>query len=109
MNAEASSPPAAKSPLRHAIESALVALLAAGCCFWFLIHQANQADPDAAALTLWGVGLGAAILGHFGFMAVALKRAGDAVVPWLVAVVLLFPLGTLAWFLRRASRGDLLG
>ena len=106
MNAEAS---VTKSPLRHATESALVALLAAACCFWFLINQANSAEPDAAALTLWAIGLGASILAHLGFMLMALKRAGGAVVPWMMAMVLLFPLGTIAWFLRRGARGNLLG
>jgi len=107
MNAEASS--VTKSPLRQATESALVALLAAACCFYFLLNQANSAEPEAASLTLWGIGLGASILAHLGFMLMALKRAGGAVVPWMVAIVLLFPLGTFAWFLRRGSRGNLLG
>jgi len=106
MNAEAS---VAKTPLRQATESALVALLAAACCFYFLLCQANSAEPDASALTLWGIGLGASILAHLGFMLIALKRAGGAVVPWMVTLVLLFPLGTFLWFLRRGSRGNLLG
>lgn len=98
-----------KSPLRQATESALVALLAAACCFYFLLSQANSAEPDAASLTLWAVGLAVSILAHLGFMLMALRRAGGAVVPWMVALVLLFPLGTIAWFLRRGARGNLLG
>lgn len=83
--------------LKTAVESALVALLVAGCCLWFLISSANLEDPPAARVALLAIGLGCALVVHMVFMAMAVKRSGRAVVPWMFAIVVLLPLGTAAF------------
>ena len=84
--------PAVKSP----VESALIALALAGVCLWFLISSANGQDPSAARLTLLGLGLSSALMAHWVFMAVAIRRSGRGVFGWMVAIVLLGPVGTAA-------------
>ena len=83
--------------LKTAVESALVALLVAACCLWFLISSANLDEPPAARLALLAISLGCALVVHMVFMAMAVKRSGRAVLPWMFAIVVLVPLGTAAF------------
>ena len=83
--------------LKTAVESALVALLVAACCLWFLISSANLDEPPAARLALLAISLGCALVVHMVFMAMAVKRSGRAVLPWMFVIVVLVPLGTAAF------------
>jgi hypothetical protein len=89
--------------VKSAIESALIALLAAACCLWFLISAANLDDPPAARMTLLGIGLGCAMVAHWTFIAVALKRSGRSLLPWMLVIVLMAPVGTAALLAVLAS------
>ncbi|MCV2366569.1 hypothetical protein [Roseateles oligotrophus] len=82
---------------KNAVESALVALMAAACCLWFLISEANvDGEPSAALLTFLGLGIAAALMAHWVFMGQALRRSGRGLLPWMLALVLLAPLGSVA-------------
>jgi hypothetical protein len=82
---------------KNAVESALVALLAAACCLWFLISTANaDTEPAAALLPFLGLGIAAALVAHWVFMGQALRHSGRRVLPWMLALVLLAPLASVA-------------
>ena len=89
--------------VKSAVESALIALLAAACCLWFLISAANLEEPSVARVTLLGIALGCSMVAHWTFMAVVLKRSGRALVPWMLAIVLAAPVGTVALLVLLAS------
>ena len=89
--------------VKSAVESALIALAAAACCLWFLISSASLEDPPEARMALLGIGLGCALVAHWTFMAVVLKRSGRALLPWMLAIVLLTPVGTAALLALLAS------
>lgn len=91
--------------VKSAVESALIALLAAGCCLWFLISGANAQEPAVARLTLLGIGLGCALVAHWTYMAVAVRRSGRSMLGWMLVIVLLVPVGTAA-FLAVLSSED---
>ncbi len=92
-----------KPNVKSAVESALVALLVAGCCLWFLISSAMDEDPSAARMALLGIGLGCAMVAHWTFMAVVLQRSGRRLLPWMVAIVLASPVGSVALLALLAS------
>ncbi|MDY0747919.1 hypothetical protein SNE35_25680 [Paucibacter sp. R3-3] len=95
-----------KPAVKSAVESALVALLAAGCCLWFLISAANLEDPPAARMAFLGIGLGCSIVAHWTFMGVVLKRSGRGLFPWMLAIVLMGPVGTAALLALLASEDN---
>lgn len=82
---------------KNAVESALVALLAGACCLWFLISAANsETEPSGALIPFLGLGIAAALVAHWVFMGQALRHSGRHVLPWMLALVLLVPLGSVA-------------
>ena len=89
--------------VKSSVESALIALLAAGVCLWFLISGSQQEDPSAARMALLGIGLACALTAHLIFMGVAVKRSGRSLVGWMLAFVLLGPVGTAAFLAVIAS------
>ncbi|WP_310384760.1 hypothetical protein [Roseateles sp.] len=92
---------------KNAVESALVALLAAACCLWFLISAASaKGDPSAALLTFLSLGMAAGLMAHWVFMGQALKRSGRNLLPWMLVLVLLAPLGTVALLVLLYSNED---
>ncbi|MEJ6007725.1 hypothetical protein WG899_19420 [Paucibacter sp. AS339] len=92
--------------VKNVVESALVALLAAACCLWFLISAAHvDGEPSPALMTFLALGLAAALMAHWVFMALALRRSGRGLLPWMLALVFLCPLGTVA-LLALLSAGD---
>jgi len=92
-----------KPAVKTVVESALIALAAAGCCLWLLISAANREDPPEARIALLGIGLGCAVVAHWTFMAMVIKRSGRAFLPWMFAVVVLIPVGTAALLALLAS------
>jgi H+/Cl- antiporter ClcA len=92
---------------KNAVESALVALLVAACCLWFLISAANaEGEPPAALLTFLSLGIGAGLVAHWVFMGQALKRSGRRLLPWMLALVLLPLLATVALLVLLYSTED---
>lgn len=86
-----------KPAVKNALESSMIALAAAGVCLWFLISAANLVDVPVARVTFLGIGLGAALTTHLVFMILAIKRSGRSVYGWMPAVVLLWPIGVVAF------------
>ena len=92
---------------KNAVESALVALLAAACCLWFLISAAStEHESSAALLTFLSLGIAAALMAHWVFMGQALKRSGRSLLPWMLALVLFAPLGSVALLLLRYTADE---
>ncbi len=77
--------------LKSALESAFIALLASGVCLWFLISDSQMDDVDPARAAMFGIGLFAALVAHWVYMGLALKRANRGVVLWMIALVCLVP------------------
>lgn len=77
--------------VKNAVESALVAALAAACALWFLISGADAEVASVATMTLSGIAMGIAAIAHIVFMAIAVKRSGRAFLPWLIALIVLPP------------------
>ena len=92
-----------KPAVKSAVESALIALLAGGCCLWFLISAADADEPSAARMAMLGIALACALVAHWTFMAVVLKRSGRRMMPWMLAIVLATPVGTAALLALMAS------
>lgn len=84
--------PRQAAAIKSALESAFIAVLVSGVCLWFLISETQVAgEGDPAKLTLFGIGLFAAMCAHFVYMAIALKRAGRGVVLWMIVLICLMP------------------
>ena len=82
------------SAVKTTVESALVALFAAGCCLWFLVSAANLDEPPVARIVLLAIGLAICLAAHWAFMAVVLKRSGRSLLLWLPLVVIFVPVGS---------------
>ena len=80
--------------IKSGVEYALITLGAAGLCLWQLIASTQAGEPSAASLVLLSLGLLVAGAMHCVFMMQLVRRTGRAFWPWLVAVVLLMPLGS---------------
>ncbi|KQW42872.1 MULTISPECIES: hypothetical protein [unclassified Roseateles] len=83
-----------KTEVKSGVEYALISLLAVGLCLWQLISGANEPDPSPARMTLMALGLVVSGAMHVVFMMQLVRRTGRSFWPWLVAVLLFFPLGT---------------
>ncbi|WP_343638274.1 hypothetical protein [Roseateles sp.] len=83
--------PRPSAALKSALESAFIALLASGACLWFLISDSQMDDVDPARAAMFGIGLFCALVAHWVYMGLALKRAGRGVVLWMIALVCLVP------------------
>ncbi len=83
--------PGPSAPLKSALESAFIALLASGVCLWFLISGTQEGEVEAARATMFGLGLFAGLCAHWVYMGLALKRAGRGVFLWMLAMVFLLP------------------
>lgn len=90
--------------VRNAVESSLLALAAAGVCLWFLISAANLEDVPVARVTLLALGLACALMAHLVFIAIAVKRSGRSVFGWMCVIVLLWPLGLVAFLIQLATQ-----
>lgn len=83
-----------QAQIKSGIEYAVITLLIAGLCLWQLISGAQEADPPPAQMTLMALGLAVAGVMHCVFMMQLVRRSGRRFLPWFVAVVVFFPLGT---------------
>ena len=95
-----------KAEIKSGIEYALISLLALGLCLWQLISGANEPDPAPARMTLMALGLVVSGTMHIVFMMQLVRRTGRSFWPWLVAVFLLFPLGTAVLLAILLSEAD---
>ncbi|ALV05596.1 hypothetical protein DES44_2877 [Roseateles depolymerans] len=86
---------AAKSPVKSALESALVAFLIFGGCLWLLVSGTEDgADIPAGRGVLCGLGMSIGLIAHWVYMAIAAKRAGRNVLGWTVLMVLTMPIAS---------------
>lgn len=92
--------------VKSGIEYAVISLLVAGLCLWQLISTAHQDEPPAGQLVLLSLGLAVAIAMHFAFMLQLVRRTGRALFPWLIAIVLVPPIGTAVLLALLLSEAD---
>lgn len=95
-----------KAPVRSAVESALVAAGVGCVCLWMLISGANSEEVSAARATLFGLGLAISLIAHLAYMGLAIARDGRAVLPWMVGMVLLFPIVSVVALVLMSSSED---
>ena len=96
-----------KPLVKSAVESALIALLVAACCLWFLISAGSSEDDiNGAKMTLLALGLAASLIAHWTYMALALKRDGRPLLGWMVGMVLLFPVVTVVALVLMSARDE---
>lgn len=81
--------------LKNVIESALIALLVGAVCLGLLI-VGNNGEEEISALraSMLSMGMAAAAVAHLVFMAQALKLSGRPLVPWLLALIIFMPVGS---------------
>jgi len=84
-----------KPAVKNAVESALVAVVAAATFLWFLISAANADGDETAKLILMSLGLGASIVAHLVFMIQAAHLDGRSRVLWGVLMFVTFPLASI--------------
>lgn len=90
--------------LKNAIEWSLIALLVGAVCLGLLI-VGNNGEEEISALraSLLSLGIAAALVAHWVFMAQVLKLSGRRLLPWLVALVIFTPLGSVVLLARVMS------
>ncbi|QPF75418.1 hypothetical protein G8A07_22515 [Roseateles sp. DAIF2] len=96
-----------KPLVKSAVESALIAALAAVACLWFMI-SAGMADEggNEAKVVLLALGLTASLVAHWTYMGLALKRDGRPLLGWMVGLVLLFPIVTIVALVLMSARDE---
>jgi hypothetical protein len=94
-----------EGPARRALNASTVALLVAvGCLLLYIPPFLERFLAGAAYRAGNGLALATALLLHWVFLAIAVRRMGRSVAGWLALAVLLFPVGgaaaliLLTWF-----------
>ncbi|SEL70930.1 hypothetical protein SAMN05216359_11487 [Roseateles sp. YR242] len=95
-----------KSPLKSALESAFVAILVWGACLWFLVSETQAGDVAPGRVVVFALGLCGALFAHWAYMGLAVKRAGRRVWPWMLLLVLTFPMGSVIVGIVLASQAE---
>jgi uncharacterized membrane protein YhhN len=95
-----------KPLVKSAVESALIALLVAGCCLWFLISNGTADEVNNAKMTLLALSLAASLIAHLTYMGLALKRDGRPLLRWMLGLVLLFPIVTVVALVLMSARDE---
>ncbi|MET0519219.1 MAG: hypothetical protein ABW005_10340 [Burkholderiaceae bacterium] len=91
--------------MKSAVESALVAALVGAACLWFLISTVTASDDfSVAKVVLLGLGVSVSLFAHWAFMAVALRRDGRRLLPWLLGLVIFFPITSVVALVLMSSR-----
>ncbi len=100
----------AETPAQRALTSSAVSLLVAGGSLaLFLPPLGDQIGESPLRAVFFGITLGAGLLLHWVFLAIAARRLGRSVAGWLSLSVLLCPVGSiaalvlLAWFREEAE------
>ena len=96
-----------KPLVKSAVESALIAALVALACLWFLI-SANTSGEEVsdARMAMLGIGLGLAMITHWVYMGLAIKRDGRPLFGWMLGMVLLFPVVTIIALVLMSAREE---
>jgi drug/metabolite transporter (DMT)-like permease len=99
------SSPSPESPAQRALNASTVTLLAAvGCLLLYMPPFAGRFLDGAAYLAGNGLVLATALLLHWVFLAIGVRRMGRSTTGWVALAVLLFPVGgaaaliLLTWF-----------
>lgn len=87
----------AETPAQRALASSAVSLLVAGASLaMFLPPLVARTVESPWRVVLFGVALGAGLLLHWVYLALAARAGGRSVIGWVALSVLLCPLGSLA-------------
>lgn len=93
-----------KPLVKSAVESALIAALVALGCLWLLISgNTSGEDVNEAKMAMLGIGLGLALITHWVYMGLAIKRDGRPLFGWMLGMVLLFPVVTIVALVLMSS------
>jgi uncharacterized membrane protein YhhN len=95
-----------KAPVRKAVESALIAAGIGFVCLWMLVSGADEESASAARSAMYGIGLAISLIAHWTYMGLAIARDGRAVWPWVVGMVLLFPIVSVVALVLMSSQED---
>lgn len=87
--------------VKNALESALLAALVFAVCLWLVLS--GDESGSAVRMTFGGIGMAVGIIAHLAYVGVALHRAGRAVWPWAVAMVLLPGMSVVAMVLLSSA------
>ena len=95
-----------KPAVKSAVESALIAAAVAILCLWMLVSANADGEPSAGKALLLSLGLGAGVIAHWAYMAIAMARDGRRVIPWTVGLVLLCPVTTVVALVLLSQGSD---
>ncbi|MDL5031703.1 hypothetical protein QRD43_07260 [Pelomonas sp. APW6] len=95
---------AQNAQIRNALESALLAALVVAVSLWLVL----TGDESGGVLraTFGGLGMGVGTIAHLAYVGVALQRAGRAVWPWVIAMVLVPGVSIVAMVLMSSALAD---
>jgi len=84
-----------KPAVKNAVESALVAVVAAAAFLWFLIGAVNAEGEETLKVILLAFGLAASIIAHLVFMVQAAHLDGRSRVLWAVLLCVTLPIASI--------------
>jgi hypothetical protein len=84
-----------KPAVKNAVESALVAVVAAATFLWFLVGAANAEGEETPKVILLALGMAASIITHLVFMVQAAHLDGRSRVLWAVLLCVTFPIASI--------------
>ena len=84
-----------KPAVKNAVESALVAVVAAATFLWFLIGATNADGDDSPKVVLLALGMAASIVAHVVFMVQAAHLDGRSRWLWAVLTTVTFPIASI--------------
>ncbi len=95
---------AQNAQIKNALESALLAALVIAVCLWLVL----TGDESGGVLraTFGGLGMAGGTIAHIAYVGVALQRAGRAVWPWCIAMVLVPGVSIVAMVLLSSALAD---
>jgi hypothetical protein len=97
---------AAKSPMKSALESALVAFIIWAGCLWLLVSGTQDGDIGAGRGVLCGLGMAVSLIAHWVYMGMAVRLAGRNVVGWMLLLVCTFPIASVVLGILLTSQTD---
>ncbi len=97
-------PNAQNAQIKNALESALLAALVVAVSLWLVLT--GEESGGVLRATFGGLGMGVGTIAHIAYVGVALQRAGRAVWPWVVAMVLVPGVSIVAMVLLSSALAD---
>lgn len=95
-----------KPAVKNAVESALVAVVAAATFLWFLIGATTAEGDETPKVILLALGMAASVITHLVFMVQAAHLDGRSRVLWAVLMCVTFPIASIVLLVQLYTRSS---